>query len=99
MTTQPEELTPVPQLPWYESLRIFLEPYRAASSPAEADKTFSSAEIIKAIEQHHGIPQGVVGKTIYEWILPDDFVRAMRYLGYQEKNTGADQLEWLMKKA
>ena len=60
--------------------------------------TFSSAEIIQAIESHHGIPQGPVGKEIFTWVFAEDFVRAMRYLGYKEKNTGGNQLEWLMKK-
>lgn len=96
-STKKDEI-PVKDLPWYESLRIFLEPYKPAASLSVSDKQFSSRSIISAIESHHGVPQGMVGKEIYEWISPDDFVRAMRYLGYREANTFGNELEWLMKK-
>ncbi len=98
MSTQQEEPIPVKDLPWYESLRIVLEPYQTVKSDADADKFFTSAEIISSIEQHHGVPQGVVGGHVSSWIMPEDFVRAMRYLGYYEKNAGGVQLQWLMKK-
>jgi hypothetical protein len=97
MTTDKSELTPVPDLPWYESLRLFLEPYEP-SSREMSDKQFSSTEIIRAIEAHHGVPQGIVGKEIYVWMSPEDFVRAMRYLGYREENVSGTELEWLMRK-
>jgi len=90
--------TPVPQLEWYHTLRILLEPYQPADKEADADHHMTSVEIIQAIEQHHGVPQGIVGKKIYEWVLPEDFVRAMRYLGYREVNAGGLQLHWLLKK-
>jgi hypothetical protein len=91
------EPTPVKDLPWYESLRIFLEPYEPCRVEI-SDKTFTSNEIICAIESHHGVPQGVVGKEIYVWMQPDDFVRAMRYLGFTEMNVSGTQLEWVMRK-
>lgn len=97
MATDKPKLTPVPDLPWYESLRLFLEPYEP-SSRQESDKTFTSTEIIRAVEAHHGVPQGVVGKEIYVWMAPEDFVRAMRYLGYREENLSGTELEWLMRK-
>lgn len=92
-----KELTPVTELPWYESLRLFLEPY-FPSTKEHSDKTMTSAEIIRAIEAHHGVPQGIVGKEIYVWMAPEDFVRAMRHLGYREENVSGTELEWLMRK-
>lgn len=93
-----KEPTPVIDLPYYETLRTVLEPYTAANDDASADRTFSSAEIIKAIEEHHGVPQGMNGKRGAEkWVMPEDFVRAMKYLGYKAVNMGGLQLEWLMK--
>ncbi len=94
-----KDVTPVKDLPWYESLQIFLEPYRPAADAIQADKTFTSNEIIQAIESHHGVPQGIVGKEIYVFCEFDDFVQAMRYLGFKEANTSGSQLEWLMLKA
>lgn len=99
MSTQNNpQSTPVPQLPFYQTLRTVLEPYQPAISEADADHYFTSAEIIQAIEQHHGVPQGPVGKEIHTWVQPDDFVRCMRYLGYHEANAGGMQLHWLLKK-
>lgn len=91
------EPTPVVDLPYYESLREFLEPYTPADEKT-ADKYFTSAEIIRAIEEHHGVPQGPVAKgDVEQWVLPEDFTRAMKKLGYRSANTGAG-LQWLMKK-
>lgn len=93
-----KEPVPVPQLEWYETLRHILEPYEPAKNETQADKHFTSAEIISSIEQHHGVPQGVIGKEIHQLVLPGDFVRAMRYLGYQEANAGGISLLWILKK-
>ncbi len=94
----PPRQTPVPDLPWFETLRTVLEPYQPAENVAEADQHFSSSEIIQSIERHHGVPQGPAGKDIALWVAPADFVRAMKHLGFQEQNTGGLQLQWLMKK-
>ena len=57
-----EPPTPVIDLPYYETLRAILEPYQPADDEGSADKTFTSAEIIRSIEEHHGVPQGPVAK-------------------------------------
>lgn len=93
---QKKEPTPVKDLPYYETLRIVLEPYRPARGEQDATDHFTSAEIISQIEQHHGVPQGVVGKSVTTWVRPDDFVRAMRHLGFREVNGGGMQLYWVM---
>ena len=97
MATQNEE-TPVKDLPYYNTLREALLPYQPAKDKSDATEFFSSAEIIASIEQHHGVPQGPVGKEIERWIMPGDFVRAMEQLGFRAINTGGLQLTWLMKK-
>lgn len=84
---------PVPQLPWYETLRIFMEPYMPAASAESAELQFTSTQIINQIESHHGIPMGIVGKDIVVLVSPDDFVRAMIYLGFHAYNF-SDQLAW-----
>lgn len=90
--------TPVVDLPYYETLREYLEPYLPASNEETADKLLTSAEIINAIENHHGVPQGPVSKgSVTQWVLPEDFTRAMKKLGFRSVNTGG-QLQWLMKK-
>lgn len=86
------------KLPYYETLRTILEPYTAAKDEASADRTFTSAEIIRAIEEHHGVLQGINGKYGAEqWVQPEDFVRSMQYLGYKAVNVGGVQLGWLLK--
>jgi hypothetical protein len=90
---------PVVDLPYYETLRAILEPYTPVDEERHADKTFSSTEIINAIEEHHGVPQGPAHKgSIVEWVEPDDFVRAMKYCGFKAVNGGGLSLVWLMKK-
>lgn len=89
--------TSVLDLPYYETLCEVLAPYIPASE-TEATAHFSSSEIISSIERHHGVPQGVVGKEITNWVLPEDFVRAMRYKGFREVNAGGLELHWPMKK-
>jgi hypothetical protein len=91
------EPTPVVDLPYYESLREFLEPFTPAEKNS-ADKYFTSAEIIRAIEEHHGVPQGPVAKgDVHQWVLPEDFTRAMKKLGFRSANLGG-QLQWMLKK-
>lgn len=85
-------------LPWYETLLVILEPYQPATSEADADERFSSTEIIQSIEQHHGVPQGPIGKEIHIMVSWEDFVAVMRRLGYRETNSGGVQLQWLLKK-
>lgn len=94
-----EEKKPVAviELPYYDTLRTVLEPFTAVSSEADADRTFLSAEIIKAIEEHHGVPQGAQQGKAVDWVKPEDFVRAMTYLGFKAVNTGGLGLQWLMK--
>lgn len=92
------EPTPVTKLPYYETLREILAPYYAAEDAGDATDFFSSAEIISQIEQHHGVPQGPQQGLAVQWVSPNDFVRAMRYLGYREKNMGGIQLQWLLKR-
>jgi hypothetical protein len=90
---------PVVDLPYYQTLRAILEPYLPADDEKSSDKTFTSAEIINAIEQHHGVPQGPVAKgDVTQWVEPEDFTRAMTYLGFKAVNVGGLALQWLMKK-
>lgn len=88
----------VTDLPWYETLRKVLEPYKPVANSKDADVFFTSSEIISSIEQHHGVPQGIVGANIKEFVFADDFVRAMRYCGFTEVNAGGVGLQWIMKK-
>jgi hypothetical protein len=95
----PLDLTPVIDLPYYDTLRTILEPYKPADDEKSADKTFTSAEIIKAIEEHHGVPQGPVAKgDVEKYVYPDDFTRAMTYCGFKAANSGGLGLVWLMRK-
>lgn len=96
--SQQPEPTPVPDLPWYNTLRAILEPYQPAKDLKDSDQTFSSAEIIASIEQHHGIPQGLVKGDTVKFVFTDDFVRAMNYCGYNEVNAGGVGLQWIMKR-
>jgi hypothetical protein len=82
---------------WFETLRIMMEQYTQATEK-DAEQTFSTAEIINSIEQHHGIPQGLVGKKIFQLMAPDDFVKAMHRLGFNETSAGGLELHWLVKK-
>jgi hypothetical protein len=95
----PEEKKPIPvkDLEWYETIRVLLEPYSPAFSEKESTIAYTSAELIQAIEEHHGIPQGPVCKTIHIYVQESDFLRAMKYLGFRQTNTGGLQLQWLMK--
>lgn len=90
--------TNLTDLSWYETLRLILEPYKPPGADGEFDQQFSSAEIISSIEQHHGVPQGPVGKEINILVHWNDFVAVMHRLGYREVNAGGVQLAWLMKK-
>jgi hypothetical protein len=93
------DLVPVPDLPYYQTLRTILEPYMPVDDEKNADKTFTSAEIIKSIEEHHGVPQGPVAKgDVEKYVYPDDFTRAMTYCGFKAVNSGGLGLVWLMKK-
>lgn len=95
----PKQPTKVVDLPYYETLRTVLEPYLPADDEASSDKTFTTTEIIRSIEEHHGVFQGVNGKYGAEkWVEPEDFTRAMQYLGFKAANVGGVQLEWLLKK-
>lgn len=97
MSAEILDLTPVPKLAWYETLRKILEPYQPATG-LEVENEFSTGDIIAAIERHHGVMQGPVGKTVTEWVQPQDFVRAMRYLGFIDASGGGIQLVWPVKK-
>lgn len=83
-------------LPWFETLRTFLESYNPVCTELQADTFLTSGEIIRAIEAHHGIPQGIVGKEVHCWVDPENFVEAMRYLGFQDINMAGDGLQWIM---
>lgn len=93
-----QEPTPVKELPYYNSLREALEPYIPAKDAANATDFFTTAEIIAAVEQHHGVPQGPQKGVAENWVQPGDFVRAMHHLGFREVNVGGLQLSWLCKK-
>jgi hypothetical protein len=104
MSTQPGDdddspnKKPFHEQEWYDTLRTILEPYMPATGEQDAEERFSSAELISSIEQHHGVPQGLVGKDIRELFEKGDFVTAMHRLGFRETNAGGVQLQWLMKK-
>jgi hypothetical protein len=91
--------TPVIDLPYYNTLKTILEPYLPVDEERYADKTYTSSEIIRAIEEHHGVPQGPVAKgDVEQWVAPEDFVRAMTYCGFKAINAGGLGLVWIMKR-
>ena len=93
MTTHKEEYPE--ELAFYDTLRKLLAPYEPATDMKEADKLFTTNEIISALELHYGIPQGdperggIDGGKLVEW---------MTKLGYTCGNIGDLQLQWLLKK-
>jgi hypothetical protein len=76
------------------ALRRLLLPYTPVGSLKEADRCFSTAEIVARIEEYFGISQSDPEK---ELIYGPDLVTEMHALGFIEANVSG-QLQWLMKK-
>jgi hypothetical protein len=94
MSTEiPEKIAPE-EIAWYDALRKLLSIYEPAAE-SEAEKYFSTSEIVAALEQHFGYEQGdpevrfVDGKLLVE---------QLHGLGYDTVNIGGLGLQWMMKK-
>lgn len=79
-----------------DAIIILLEPYEAVTDRKDADKLFTTNEIIQALETHYGWPQGDssfitpnAGKIVMD---------KLKSLGFTYINTGDLQLQWMMKK-
>lgn len=85
----------VEDIDFYDSLRRLLLPYQPVDNEADSDVQYSTNELIQAIEVHYAIPQGdkesagIDGEKLVEYMIT---------LGYECKNTGGLQLQWLMRK-
>jgi hypothetical protein len=80
---------------FHESLAKLLMPYQPANTEKEADYTFTTNELIQALEMHYAVPQGDADLAV---ISGTDLVNELYKFGYKAVNTGGLQLEWLMKK-
>ena len=82
--------------PIEDAVTILMAPYVPAQTEMDADKTFTTNEIIAALEMHYGVPQGDVS-----YVTNDAGVRVIKKLtemGFRYANTGDLQLQWLLKK-
>lgn len=93
-TTDPAEQSPE-ELGYFDSLRIMMAPYEPVDKEGDSDKQFSTAEIISALEQHYGIPQG---NTDFSLITGDKIVEFMTKLEFICINCGVLELKWIMKR-
>lgn len=82
-------------LEFYDALRILLAIYEPAENELQSDKQFTTAEIVKALEEHYLVPQGEANDTQIDGEAIVDYLYA---LGYRYINTGGLMLQWLMKK-
>lgn len=90
-----EEQEGYPELHVEDAVAILLKPYVPCDDPAEATKTFTTSEIMQALELHYAVPQGTT-----DFFNPADgfrVVKKLEELGFKYANTGGLQLEWLMK--
>lgn len=95
IVTPPPDPDAVKPIEFYESLIELLRPYEPVDNELDSDLQYSSLEIVQAIEQHFGIPQGDPDVT---GIDKEQLVDYMKALGYRCVNTGGLQLQWLLKK-
>ena len=95
--TTPNDQPPAeqPTLDFTHALDAMLELYQPANFAGEADKHFTTPEIIQAIETHYGIPQGDPELSLVNgyWL-----VEELSRRGYKYVNTGGLQLSWILKK-
>lgn len=95
------DVTPPPdpdaprQIEFYESLLELLKPYQPVDNERDSDLQYSTNELIQALEQHYGVPQGDPDVT---GIDTEKLVDYMKALGYVCVNTGGLQLQWLLRK-
>ena len=83
-------------LPIEDAVKKLLAPYIPVEDPKDADVYFTTKEIITALEEHYGVPQGD-----NSFITLDAGQRVMDKLvslGYSYINTGGLTLQWIMKK-
>lgn len=76
-----------------DTLRKFLSPYLPVAR-TEADKFFTTSEIVSKIEQHYGLS---TSNPKQNNIYGPDVVVEMHALGFREENVGG-QMQWIMKK-
>lgn len=84
------------EIPITDALTQLLDPYEPVKLEKEADKQFTTKEIIAALEMHYGVPQGDTDFTTLNAgkLIVDELNRR----GFIYVNTGDLQLQWLMKK-
>ncbi len=92
-----DAMPPPPEINWQDDLKQLLAPYQPAQA-SNASNYFTTAEIVQALEEHYGVPQGIVGKEIVTLIPGSEVVEQMRALGYTAANTGGLHFQWLLKK-
>jgi hypothetical protein len=81
-------------LDFQDTLRSFLSPYQAVANKNEADKFFTTAELVTKLQIHYGLSTSdPEERTIYG----PDLVTEMHALGFTSANIGG-QLFWIMKK-
>ncbi len=91
---------PSPQsIDWLPFLKQMLEPYEPVARVTDADKWFTTAEIMSQLEQHFSIPQSDAKKAgMASMMSGEDLVTALSGLGFTTHNMGGLGLHWLMKK-
>jgi hypothetical protein len=79
-----------------DALETLLAPYVPADDPLEADKLFSTNDIISALEMHYGVPQG---STDYITLAAGPkIVEILTTKGFKYANTGGLSLQWMFRK-
>lgn len=91
-----EKDEPNPYEKLQDAVAILMAPYDPVEDIKESDTFYSTNEIIQAIEEHYGVPQGDASFTT-----PDAGYRVvtkMIELGFKYINSGKLQLTWIMRK-
>lgn len=79
-----------------DAIDILMKAYEPVTDPKEAEIYFSTNEIIQAIEEHYGLPQG--DPAFHQPIAGTKVVQKLGRLGFVYINPGRLQLQWIMKK-
>jgi hypothetical protein len=86
---------------WYQEIDLYLavrkllSPYTPAATEKEADKYFTTQEIISAIEQHYGISQSDPEAQLINGV---ELVNVLEELNYRSANISGLEMQWLMKR-
>lgn len=79
-----------------DAVETLLLPYEPALTPLEADKLFSTNDIISALEMHYGVPQGSADYITLS--AGPKIVSILSEKGYKYANTGSLSLQWMFRK-